>query len=263
MNQELSPEDKMLYNAFASDGIIEAEPIPNPEALKEFDEKNARKEVRVENPMIVQVSKIDETTGLPVNSMGRIDWEKLFNPEYLVYPNDDHTKDPLLKADGLRDLALIRGVVSKNVEFLAVTEHMVIVKTKMVFKPNKDDPEGLSWEAVADATPKNVGGTFGKYLSTIAETRSTARCIREALGIRLCTVEEISKEDMPDERDLKPISPEVVVALEHQAEIKGMKNILISEIQKKYPSIDSLNKLNVKQGMLLLTWLNEKPNKKL
>lgn len=196
---------------------------------------------------------------------GRINWEALFDKEYFVYPNNDQTRKPLLKVDGLRNLAEVRGVESKEVVFQAVSDTLVVVSVKMRFKPNVDDPNGRVWSAVADATPANVGGKgFSKYLATIAETRATGRCIREALGIRLCTVEEVCKDDLEyDESEDKPIAPETMVAIKKQMSLKGVKeSTFMDKVHEKYSNISSMNQLTAKQGRMFLTYLNNLENKK-
>jgi len=196
------------------------------------------------------------------NKYGKIDWEAMFNPELYVYPNNDPSKKPLLKTDGLLDLADIRGVESKEVEVRPVSESMVTVWVKMKFIPNVENPNGLVWAGSADATPANVGGKgYSKYLTPIAETRAVGRCIRGALNIRLCTFEEVCKDDIEDESDNKRISDEVIVAIERQMKVKGInqENIMV-KIHEKYPNISSLNQLSVTQGRALLSWANSQRN---
>lgn len=200
-----------------------------------------------------------------LTTQGRINWESLFNKEYLVYPGNDQSKKPLLKVDGLRDLAEVRGVESKEVTFQAISDTMVVCSVKMKFRPNRDDPDGRTWSAVADATPANVGGKgFSKYLATIAETRATGRCIREALGIRLCTVEEVCKDDLEyDDTDEKLISDMTISAIKRQLTVKGItESSMMEKITKKYPHVTGFNQLTVKQGRDFLKYLNELENKK-
>lgn len=246
----MTPSDKAVYNAFVNDGIITdgaVSPDPYPSV----------KTASIGKPHIEYIYS---------KKTGKIDWQAMFNPEYFVYPNNDKTRDPLLKVDGLRDLAEVRGVSKKEVKFLAASESMVIVSVKMWFVPSVEDPEGRVWEALADATPSNIGGKggFQKYLSTIAETRATGRCIREALCIRLCTFEEVSKDDLNiDESENKPISDETIVALKRQMSLKGVnENEMMEKIQKKHPDIYSMSRLSAKQGKEFLSYLNGLENKK-
>lgn len=243
-----TPESDPLYKVFLADGIITESPQPAPHKFPKRDG----------NGLIQGLTyKYAED--------GRIDWQAMFDPEYFVYPENDVTRDPFLKVDGLRDLAEVRGVTKKEVKFLAASESMVVVSVKMWFMPNVEDPEGRVWESLADATPANIGGKqgFQKYLSTIAETRATGRCIREALCIRLCTFEEVSKDDLNiDESANKPISDETIVAIKRQMSLKGVnEHDIIEGAEKKY-GINSLNRFTAKMGKDLLSHLNGLENKK-
>lgn len=245
--------DKALYNAMLNDNII-TENIPS----SEFKD--------------VLINPICEPTRL-VNSLvtdykyknGRIDWQAMFNPEYLVYPNDDTTKEPFLRVDGLLDLADIRGVESKEVKVVPVSEGMIAVTVTMRFLPNKEEPRGKVWSATADATPSNVGDKkFAKYLTTIAETRATGRCIRGALGIRLCTFEEVSTEDSMDKEDTAPIKDTTLAVIKRQMELKGFtEDGLLKVIHEKIAGtkdVSLLTQLTVTQGQRVVAYLNSKQN---
>lgn len=195
---------------------------------------------------------------------GLIDWEKMFNPEYCVYPNGDFSKPPLLKVDGLRELAEIRGVESKEVDFQVVGE-MVVCRVTVKYIPNKENPNGRVWSAMADACSGNIGGNFKKYLSAMAETRATGRCHKEALGIRLCTFEECDENDIKDpSQGTAPVTDVILAAIKRQLEIKKIpESEMVQKIQAKYPEITALAQLTCGQGLLLLRSLNEKQNPKM
>lgn len=260
--KELVTEDS-VYRAFMNDGIIcESETsefdIPGePPVLPPVEPEPYTAQYRSHNGLIL---------GLEYKyKNGRIDWEAMFNPEYFVYPNNDPTRDPLLKVDGLLELAEVRGVEYKKITIIPVSESMVSAVCEMKFIPNIDDPVGRIWTGAADATPANIGGKgYSKYLTALAETRAVGRCIRGALDIRLCTFEEIGKDELEiDESANRPISDEQIVAIEHQMKLKGIsRDEVMEKIQEKYPKIDSLKRLNMAQGKLFLCWLNDKQNKK-
>lgn len=195
---------------------------------------------------------------------GRIDWEAMFDPEYYIYPNNDGSKAPLLKVDGLRNLAEIRGIEWKRVEFQQTLPDMVVCKVTIKYIPNFEDPNGREWSAIADASAGNIGSGFAKYLATMAETRATGRCHREALGIRLCTFEEVSPDDMDKpSNDGKPIDDVTMAAIHRQMQLKGVTNeALIVKIQEKLPTVDSLGKLTQSQAVAVLNYLNTKQNVK-
>lgn len=262
-----SPEDP-VYKAFVDDQIILDTTVTPSDAVQE-----AQTQVPVDQKPNVPVEPVVSLFQRDYNGLligkdyirenGKINWQAMFNPKYFVFPKDDHTKDPMLKADGLRDLADIRGYTSKEVTVQVVSSEFIIVKVKMCFIPNLEEPNGKIVEACADATFYNVGDeAFKKYLTTIAETRATSRCIKEALGIRLCSYEEISKDDLPeDEINKNPITSETLVAIERQMEVKGISNEDVMKfINEKYPNITSFNQLNITQGQETLKFLAAKTN---
>jgi len=194
---------------------------------------------------------------------GLIDWEKMFDPEYYVYPNGDYSKPPLLKVDGLRELSEIRGIESKEVFFQGIGDTIVCTVT-VKYIPNRENPGGRVWSAMADACPGNIGGNFKKYLAAMAETRATGRCHREALGIRLCTFEECDESDIKNASSGDgPITDILLAAVKRQLELKKESEAeLIKKIQAKYPEITALSQLTSGQGVLLLRSLSEKQNPK-
>lgn len=242
----MNDEDKMVYNAMLADGII-TEGIPS------------------ELPPESRINPKEELEGAaksyPTREDGRIDWEQLINSKYLVYPDNDPSKVPMVKVDGLKDVAEKRGILAKEVSYTAISEHMVICKVKMLFVPNADDPNGRMWEAVADATPGNVNGKlFARFLTACAETRAVGRCIKEALGIRMLCQEEITDQTFNNSGD-EPVSHEVVAAIKKQLEFKGgTTETLLADIQRKYPHIKSLSDLTAEQGSKQLNALNSKQN---
>ena len=196
----------------------------------------------------------------PYKANGAIDWDKLVSPKYLIYPNDDYGRDPMIKVDGLRDVAEIRGIAAKDMEIQAVSERLIICKVRILFIPTIFEPQGRIWEGAADASPENINGrAFGRYLTACAETRAMGRCIKEALGIRMLMQEEVS--DQPDLEDNAPITDEVLAAIDRQSMLKG-KTTLLADIQKKYPNIKGLSDLSRGQGATILQWLNAMNNAK-
>lgn len=252
--KEMTETDKMTYNAFICDSLItDGKPY-----------ESAPNQVVDTNTMLLKRNQDGLVDGLEYKyKNGRIDWQAMFNPEYLVYPDNDRSKTPLLKVDGLLDLAEVRGIEWKQAEVQGVSDTMVIVKVKIKFIPNVEDPVGRIWEGVADATPSNVGGkAYSKYLSAIAETRAVGRCIRGALGIKLCTVEEISKDDLQI-NDSRKIPDETLTAIRYQMKIKGVsEETIMKKVHEKYDNINGLGELNAEQGRKFLTWLNEMQNSK-
>ncbi len=255
--------DKALYNAFINEQII-TEDIPKTECVITGGEMVTVTTVPVAPTF--QRGKDGLIDGVDYKyKNGKIDWQAMFNPEYLIYPDDDTAKEPMLRVDGLLDLADIRGVESKHVKVVPVSQDMVAVTVTISFVPNKEDKHGKTWSATADATPQNVGDKrFAKYLTTIAETRATGRCIRQALGIRLCTFEEISTEDVVNKEDTAPIKDTTLAIIKRQMGLKGFsEEKLLNLIHEKIAGtkdVSLLTQLTVTQGQRVVAYLNSKQN---
>jgi len=259
------PTKDPLYLAMVSEGLIQDPKLTGvPEVI--YNDPPPPEVTITEIPKTESPNYCHNGDGMLPNieykfkSNGKIDWQAMFNPEYFVYPDGDTSKDPFLKVDGLLELADIRGIESKEVVITPVSDSLIAVTVKMTFLPNREEPCGKVWSATADANPSNVGDKkFAKYLTTIAETRATGRCIRGALGIRLCSYEEISKEDMQTE-DNAPIKDTTLVIIKRQMELKGMTE---DEVLKAIPdkNVTSLNQLTASQGQMLVGFLNKKQNK--
>lgn len=51
--------------------------------------------------------------------------------------------------------------------------------------------DGTSWVGCGDAHKSNTEAPFSNYLTSVAESRAEARCLRKALGIQILAAEEI------------------------------------------------------------------------
>jgi phosphoribosylformylglycinamidine (FGAM) synthase PurS component len=289
----MSPEDKCLYNAMVNDGII-VEKAPDLMVSSEtvIGGSPSQEDVKIEDVKIEcadcakgqceihdvhsdkpQTPYRNWETGLmegveyKYKANGRIDWEAMFNPEFYIYPKNDTTKEPMLKCDGLLELAELRGVAAKTVKIVPVTQDMIAVEVTMQFSPNIEDPQGKVWSATADATIENVGDKkFAKFLTTMAETRAVGRCIRGALGIRKYTFEEMTKDEVMETEDNGTIKDTALVAIKRQMELKGYKEegILLKDVSEKEADVigvSNLASLTVTQGQKVLAFLNKKQNK--
>lgn len=73
--------------------------------------------------------------------------------------------------------------------------------------------DGRRYEDSGDASPANVNKGIAKHFRRVALTRAKARCLRDALGIQECSVEELEEAEgkretpdmtrQPSEQDLK------------------------------------------------------------
>ncbi len=86
---------------------------------------------------------------------------------------------------GLLAMAHERGLVSLSAHFISVTETLALAEAEATFA------DGKTYSECADSTPQNVGPTVKAHFPRIALTRAKARCLRDALNISVCSVEEM------------------------------------------------------------------------
>jgi hypothetical protein len=86
---------------------------------------------------------------------------------------------------GLLAMAHDRGLVNLSAHFISVTDTLALAEATAEFA------DGKVFMECADATPGNVGPTVRAHYPRIALTRAKARCLRDALNISVCSVEEL------------------------------------------------------------------------
>jgi hypothetical protein len=86
---------------------------------------------------------------------------------------------------GLLALAHAHGLVSLTAELVTVTTDLALAKATATFA------DGRTFTEAADATPDNVNAGVRKHFARCALTRAKARCLRDALNISTCAVEEL------------------------------------------------------------------------
>ena len=64
--------------------------------------------------------------------------------------------------------------------------------------------DGRRFAESGDATPENVGPQVRPHFARLALTRAKARCLRDALNIGLCVVEELGGDTVDDRRRHPP-----------------------------------------------------------
>lgn len=146
-----------------------------------------------------------ETVQYQFDQVGRVNWRAMVKEEYL-YPNKDwfESRDQevpesieglednqlLIKLGGIRDLALLRGFNSVDLEVENVKEGHVRAICRINFIENYESEETL-FTGVANATWDNVNGFCEKFLESIAENRAYIRCVRNFLNIPIVGADEI------------------------------------------------------------------------
>jgi hypothetical protein len=86
---------------------------------------------------------------------------------------------------GLLQLAHVRGLQALDARLVSVTETLAVAEAVATFRDERRFSEA------ADATPGNVAAQVRPHFARLALTRAKARALRDALGIDLCSVEEL------------------------------------------------------------------------
>jgi hypothetical protein len=92
---------------------------------------------------------------------------------------------PFVKYAGLLALAHAQGLQQLAARFTQVSDTLAVAHATATFT------DGRRFTESGDATPENVGPRVRPHFARLALTRAKARCLRDALNIGLCAVEEL------------------------------------------------------------------------
>ena len=106
------------------------------------------------------------------------------DPRFITYL---HGK-PFVRYAGLLALAHDKGLVSLKARLTSVSETLALADAEAVFA------DGRTFVDAADATPANVPPHIRPHFPRMALTRAKARCLRDALNIGICTLEELGED---------------------------------------------------------------------
>jgi hypothetical protein len=94
---------------------------------------------------------------------------------------------PFVRYAGLLSLAHARGLQSLEAVFIGTpTETLALAQATAIFA------DGRRFVESADATPQNVQAGVRAHFPRMALVRAKARALRDALGVDVCAVEELS-----------------------------------------------------------------------
>ena len=92
---------------------------------------------------------------------------------------------PFVKYAGLLAMAHDRGLQQLEARFTRVSDTLAVAYATATFT------DGRRFTESGDATPENVESQMQPHFARFALTRAKARCLRDALNIGLCAVEEV------------------------------------------------------------------------
>jgi hypothetical protein len=95
---------------------------------------------------------------------------------------------PFVKYAGLLTLAHAQGLQHLDAWFTGVSDTLAVAHATATFR------DGRRFSESGEATPENVGHQVRPHFARLALTRAKARCLRDALNIALCAVEELGGE---------------------------------------------------------------------
>ena len=95
---------------------------------------------------------------------------------------------PFVKYAGLLTLAHAQGLQQLDAWFTGVSDTLAVAHATATFR------DGRRFSESGEATPENVGRRVRPHFARLALTRAKARCLRDALNIALCAVEELGEE---------------------------------------------------------------------
>ena len=152
---------------------------------------------------------------------GAIDWRAMVSDEFL-YPNKEsfekwkkevptsieglNDNQLLIKLGGIRELAKIRGFKEVNFDVIKSEEDECTIKCTIVFTPNYENPEGVVYSEVANATINNVSGFGSKFLECFAANRAFVRCVRGFLNINIVGADEIDTSGKGEVKEKKVVT---------------------------------------------------------
>lgn len=144
---------------------------------------------------------------------GELSEPAMYSPEWHNYVmsllRPDELIDGAPKCDGLRRLAnklLGEIIFSAPTQVFPADQNgraTVVYTVKVAWK--RDVPEYINLDKfeypvrefadVSDCSPENSVKLYAKHASATASTRAEGRALRKALGLNICTAEELNKED--------------------------------------------------------------------
>jgi hypothetical protein len=142
-----------------------------------------------------------------INDSGEIDWRAMI-PSRFLFPNKQRfesrgedipesidglkDEDLCINLPGIRYLARIRGMQSVRTSVNYIASDYVNASCVIRWVPNSVDPVGFEYEDWANATTVNCNDFAVNFLETIAVNRAFCRAVRNSLGIRVVSEEELS-----------------------------------------------------------------------
>lgn len=171
-----------------------------------------------------------------------INWREQIDPKYLyvnkgwfekfgkrVPKTIDGLNDNqlLIQLGGLKEVAKLAGYKSVDLQPIKVSYGKELEDTICIYKCNIVWSDGTYYSDIGSVTRYNSGEFELKHADTCAYNRALARCIRNSLGIYICSQEELirnvaAKEEEAEEKKTKISKPTNSAVTKKLAEAKGL-----------------------------------------
>lgn len=184
---------------------------------------------------------------------------------------DTNWEDELNEDEIVKDKEVGRLVLLKGLQRLADQAGLLSVDCKLSHVPIGDFgvfqciyyasfDDACTFVGAADCNAQNTNDDFMQYPTAVAESRAAARCLKNALGIRMLSKEEVGFNSL----DVSPkgkIDPNVVAGITKLCDTRDVDKVdLIEKIIKdktRARGIFELSALTAEEGQLAMDYLNE------
>ena len=195
------------------------------------------------------------------NDDGTVNWRKMIKPEHLVLnrsrkdemekeygkslseltPAEVDDKYLLILLAGLKELAFLRGYHSIEFRNDCCSENFIAKTCEILWSDNYETFErNVRTQSCGDASKTNTFSWYANYLSTAAENRAFARCVRNFLRIYIVGYDEVG----PEVKYEQPTSIQSSTA----ENPTSPSAILTSLLEAKKLSFDDFKAMMVKAG---------------
>lgn len=170
------------------------------------------------------IDELDERFGLlntveyVFDDFGFVDWRSIIPSGFLFINSKKFTdagkevpssmdglddSEIIIKLGGIKWLARVRGYDSVAFDVISNDKENVVVKCKIDWMPNFENPLGAFYEEIASCNVKNADDFNLKFAESIAANRAFVRCVRNFLNVNIVGEEELSS-DIPSKQSDTP-----------------------------------------------------------
>lgn len=157
----------------------------------------------------------------------------------------------------LRVAKEVLGIKGRAVQIVQPPHKANDWSTTTIVKYKFDD--GIVFESSAEARIGNLDKKMHQYSAAMAETRASSRALRFALGVDICSIEEIGvTKNVDDSNDDSPIEAVQVAAIKRIIQ----KGVPMDKVKKLMSGKDTFEELSNGEATKLIQELQKLTNRK-